>query len=86
MAISARIPSTQRTTAQKGAAQKAEEVAKVLGDFAASLNSLDALNPPAREPLPTPRNWWRLQAGRFKKDPSFPEFVAQVQAARRHEG
>jgi len=31
----------------------------------------------------TPRNWWRLQAGRFKDDPTFADFVAQVQAARK---
>jgi hypothetical protein len=45
------------------------------------------LGPAIRKPAAaTPRNWWRLQAGRFKNDPTFPEFVAQVQAARRHEG
>lgn len=86
MATSTRKSSSRRPTAQQRAADKAEEVADVLRDFAASLQSLDALKPTAREALPTPRNWWRLQAGRFKKDPTFPDFVAQVQAARRHEG
>jgi hypothetical protein len=86
MATSTRKPSNRRPTAQKRAADKAEEVAKVLHSFAATLNSLDALNPPTRKALPNPRNWWRLQAGRFKDDPTFPDFVAQVQATRKREG
>jgi hypothetical protein len=81
-----RRSSPQLATAQKRAAQKAEEVARVLRAFAASLNSLDALKLAVRGQLPTPRNWWRLQAGRFKKDPTFPDFVSQIQAARRREG
>lgn len=72
--------------AQKLAAEKAEEAAKLLHSFAASLNSLDELTPPARQPSPTPRNWWKSQAGRFKDDPTFAEFVANVQAARKQEG
>jgi hypothetical protein len=36
--------------------------------------------------LPTPPNWWRVQAGRFKNDPTFADFVAQVQAIRKVEG
>ena len=35
---------------------------------------------------PEPRNWWRLQAGRFKDDLTFSDFVAKVQEARKHEG
>jgi hypothetical protein len=43
-------------------------------------------HPDGRQGHPvTPRNWWRLQAGRFKDDPTFDQFVAQVQAARKHE-
>ena len=33
--------------------------------------------------LTVTRNWQRLQAGKFKSDPTFPEFVAQVQTAKR---
>jgi hypothetical protein len=86
MATVTRKSSRKRPTAEKRAAQKAEEAAKVLHSFAASLNSLDQLKPAIRKPVPTSRNWWRLQSGRFKNDPTFPDFVAQVQAARRHEG
>jgi len=68
------------------AAEKAEEVAEALHLFAATLISLDGSSPAKRTPAPTPRNWWRLQAGRFKDDPTFPDFVAQVQAARKREG
>jgi hypothetical protein len=86
MATSSRKSQAGRASAQKRAAEKAEEVAAVLHSFAATLNSLDAVAPASRAPLPTPRNWWRLQAGRFKDDPTFSDFVAQVQAARKHEG
>jgi hypothetical protein len=86
MPTSVRKSPNRRATAQKRAADKAEEVAKALHSFAATLNSLDATNPATGRPVPTPRNWWRLQAGRFKGDATFPEFVAQVQAARRREG
>jgi hypothetical protein len=42
--------------------------------------------PDGRQGYPvTPRNWWRLQAGRFKDDPTFSEFVALVRAARSQE-
>jgi hypothetical protein len=86
MAASTRKSPTSRATAQKQAAEKAEEAARVLHSFAASLTNLDALTPAARAPIAIPRNWWRLQAGRFKDDPTFPDFVAQVQAARKREG
>jgi beta-phosphoglucomutase-like phosphatase (HAD superfamily) len=86
MATSTRKSSTDRSSAQKRAAEKAEEAAEVLHSFAATLNSLDALTPASRHRTPTPRNWWHLQAGRFKDDPTFPDFVTQVQAARRREG
>jgi len=61
-------------------------VAKVLHSFATTLKSLDELEPTTGTPAPTPRNWWRIQAGRFKNDPTFSDFVAQVQAARKREG
>jgi hypothetical protein len=86
MAVSLRKKSSKRASAQKRAAQKAEEVAKLLHSFAVTLMSLEAGTSASRTPTPTPRNWWRLQAGRFKDDPTFPDFVAQVQAARKHEG
>jgi hypothetical protein len=86
MATSTRKPPTKRSTPQKQAAEKAEEVAKALHSFAATLSLLDATKPAGRKAVATPRNWWRLQAGRFKDDPTFPDFVAQVQAARRNEG
>jgi hypothetical protein len=73
-----------RLTAQKRAAKKAEEVARLLHSFATALNNLDVS--PSKSQSPTPRNWWKLQAGRFSNDSSFDEFVAQVQAARRQEG
>jgi len=73
-----------RASAQKRAAEEVEEVAKALHSFAATLTSLDALTPAAR--AATKHHWWRLQAGRFRDDPTFPDFVAQVQAARKHEG
>ena len=85
MATVTRKSSASHLTPQKRAAQKAEEVAKVLQSFAATLNSLEASTPDSRTPAPMPGNWWRLQAGRFKDDPTFPDFVAQVQAARKHE-
>jgi hypothetical protein len=86
MATSTRKSQALRASAQKIAAQKAEEVAQVLHSFAATLNSLDELKPADRTPAPTPRNWWRVQAGRFKNDSTFSDFVAQVQAARKREG
>jgi hypothetical protein len=86
MATSTRKPPGNRASAQKLAALKAEEVAKVLHSFATTLKSLDELKPAKRTPVPTPHNWWRVQAGRFKNDPTFSDFVAQVQAARKREG
>jgi len=85
MPTSTKKLSNRRATAQKRAAAKAEEAAKVLHSLAVTLLSLDAFTPPGRMAPPTPRNWWRLQAGRFKDDPTFPDFVAQVQAARKCE-
>ena len=85
MATSTRKPRSQ-IIARKLAAEKAEEVARVLHSFAGSLKALDASSPETRKSAVTPRNWWRVQAGRFKDDPTFSEFVAQVQAARRAEG
>jgi hypothetical protein len=84
MPTATRKTPTSRATAQKRAAQKAEEVANVLHSFATALSNLDDSAPKSLKP--TPRNWWKLQAGRFKNDTSFSEFVAQVQAARRQEG
>jgi hypothetical protein len=84
MSIATRKSASRRATAQKRAAQKAEEVAKVLHSFATALNNLDDSTPKSLKP--SPRNWWKLQAGRFKNDSSFSDFVAQVQAARRQEG
>jgi len=43
----------------------------------------DLALPPANREQATPRNWWKLQAGRFKNDPTFAEFVGQVQIARK---
>lgn len=86
MAASARKSPTTPASAQKRAAEKAEEVAGVLHSFAATLISLDAVAPTHRTSTPTPRNWWHLQAGRFKGDPTFADFVARVQAARKREG
>jgi hypothetical protein len=86
MATTMRKPAARHATAQKLAAEKAEEAAKVLHSFAATLKSLDALTPPRDTRAPTPRNWWRMQAGRFNDDPTFGDFVAQVQAARKREG
>ena len=71
----------QTNAAGARAARQAEAVAKLLYSFAASLKSLNDLTPTA----PTPRDWWRTQAGRFKDDPSFPDFVAKVRAARKRE-
>ena len=85
MAATTRKPGAIRASAQKLAARKAEEAAKVLHSFAATLNSLDESSR-AATPTPTRRNWWKLQAGRFRDDPTFADFVAQVQAARKLEG
>jgi len=84
MAASTRKRSARRASPEKRAAKQAEELAKTLHSFAAALQSLASLGQP-ENPKPTPRNWWRLQAGRFKDDPTFAEFVAQVQAARKQE-
>jgi len=81
MSASTRKKSKPRTSPQTRAAREAEEVAKSLRAFAVTLNALDQ-NQPAK---PTPRNWWRKQAGRFAQDQTFPAFVAQVQAARKRE-
>jgi hypothetical protein len=86
MAIPLTKVSGIQARAQKRAAQKAEEAAEVLHSFAATLNSLGALPHRHRKTAATPRNWWRTQAGRFRNDPTFAEFVAQVQAARKREG
>jgi crotonobetainyl-CoA:carnitine CoA-transferase CaiB-like acyl-CoA transferase len=86
MAAITRKSPANRASAQKLAARKAEQVAKVLQSFAATLNSLDEPKQASRRPTLTARNWWKAQAGRFRDDPTFPEFVAQVQAARRREG
>jgi hypothetical protein len=83
MAVSAKKTPANRAAAQKLAARRAEELAKALHSFAGTLSALDTQDYAGRNP--TPRNWWRLQAGRFKSDPSFPEFVAEVQASRRRE-
>jgi hypothetical protein len=88
MATATRKSSTSRTSAQKRVAKEAEQVAKHLHSFAASLNSIDAsfIHGHGANPKPTPRNWWKLQAGRFKNDSTFADFVAEVQAARKQEG
>jgi hypothetical protein len=86
MAAITRKSPAKRASAQKLAARKAEQAAKVLQSFAATLNSLDEPKPTSRRPTLTPRNWWKTQPGRFREDPTFPEFVAQVQAARKREG
>jgi hypothetical protein len=83
MPTSTRKRSARQATAQKRAAEKAEQVAKHLHSFAATLLALDAFASPRRPSTPTPRNWWRLQSGRFKDDPTFADFVADVQAARK---
>ena len=86
MATLARKPSLRRPSAQKLAALKAEEAANVLHSLAATLNTLEQSDREGRSAIPTTRNWWRVQSGAFRDDPTFPEFVAQVQAARRREG
>jgi hypothetical protein len=83
MATILKKPST-RLTAQQRTARKAEEAAKVLHSFATALNSLSSTEPKSNRP--TPRNWWKVQAGRFKDDPTFSDFVAQIQSARKLEG
>jgi len=85
MGTSTRKPSKRPASAQARAAEKAEALAHLLQSFADSLLSLDVL-PKASNRAPTPRNWWRVQAGRFRDDPTFSDFVAGVQAARKHEG
>lgn len=85
MPTSAGKSSLRFKAARQRAARKAEQVGKLLQSFAADLNSLDE-STPAHRPVPTPRNWWHLQAGRFKDDSAFFDFVAQVQAARKREG
>ena len=81
-----RKSSVRRATAQKRAAEKAQEAADVLHSLASSLALLDSVTPVEGKPKPTPRNWWKLQAGRFKNDSTFSDFVAQVQASRKREG
>jgi hypothetical protein len=85
----AKIPSNrsaaQLRASRLRAAKKAEEAAKILHSFAGSLIELDSLGTASGTPSPTPRNWWRLQSGRFKNDPTFAAFVAQVQASRKQE-
>lgn len=71
-----------KAAARKRAGQEVEDLIKALQSFRAVLT--EQLKDAA--PSPTPRNWWQLQAGRFKDDPTFPEFVAQVQAARKRDG
>jgi hypothetical protein len=84
MAVTTRKSSSKQLTPQRRAAEKAEQVAKLLHSFAADLNGLDTRTNKRIEP--TPRNWWNLQSGRFKTDPTFADFVAQIQAARKQEG
>ncbi|HSU67869.1 MAG TPA: hypothetical protein VLJ39_13415 [Tepidisphaeraceae bacterium] len=86
MATTARKSAQKQQSAQKLAARKAEEAAAALHSFAATLAPLDIPQKAGRTPTPSPRNWWRVQAGRFKDDPTFADFVAEVQAARKHEG
>jgi hypothetical protein len=78
MARTATIPKSP----QRLAAKRAAELAEVLQAFAESLRTLDA-SVKLTSAQPTPRNWWRLQAGRFKEDPTFAGFVRQVQACRK---
>jgi hypothetical protein len=85
MANSIRRSSTRRKSAQKRAAELAEEAAKALRSFADSLKLLETAASNGGKQTPTPRNWWRVQAARFENDPTFGEFVARVQAARRQE-
>jgi hypothetical protein len=86
MPTPSRTGSRKRVSPQQRAARKAEEVAKLLHAFAATLTSLDATTARLDPTKPNPRSWWREQAGRFKDDPSFAAFVAKVQAARKSEG
>lgn len=83
MAASTRKPPASRATAQKLAARRAEEAARVLHSLAATLNSLDESTRAVHTATPTPRNWWKVQAGRFGDDPTFADFVAEVKAARK---
>jgi hypothetical protein len=85
MATTLKKSPSRRASAQKRAAREAEQVAKVLHSFAATLIALEEVAAARAKPAPTPRNWWRLQAGRFKDDSSFPRFAAQVQAARKED-
>jgi hypothetical protein len=86
MATVTRKASPSVATARKRAAARAEEAAKALHSLATTLTSLDALTHASRTPTVTPRNWWRLHAGRFRHDPTFYDFVGEVQAARKREG
>jgi hypothetical protein len=83
---SVRSASGRGVSAQKRAAAKAEEAAKILHTFATTLNSLNEVKRASHTPTVTSRNWWKIQGGRFREDPTFNEFVAQVQAARKREG
>jgi hypothetical protein len=86
MAASTGKLASKAASAQKRAARQAEAAAKVLHSLASSLNSLHDSNRAIRKPAVTPRNWWKVQAGRFRDDPTFAEFVSQVRAARKREG
>jgi hypothetical protein len=85
MAATVKPSSRKPTSARKRAAREAEQAARVLHSFAASLMSMEKQMAAAAKPTPTPRNWWRLQAGRFKDDPSFAHFAAQVRASRKED-
>ena len=86
MATFARKRPARSASAQKLAALKAEEAANVLHSLATTLNTLEQSSRANQRPIATSRNWWKLQSGAFRDDPTFPEFVAQVQAARKREG
>lgn len=82
MTIAAQHDSATPRTPEELAADRAAELAELLRSFAESLRSLDVSAKQAGERDVTPRNWWRLQAGRFADDPTFEDFVREVQAAR----
>ena len=84
--MAASVPNVPTTnpSPEKLVAERAEEVATVLKSFAASLKTLNAANPTSAKPAQ--EKWWRTQAGRFEDDPTFADFVADVQAARKREG
>jgi hypothetical protein len=84
MASTTRKTPAKRGAAERRAAKVAEELADALHSFATTLRALETSA--VAKAKPTPRNWWRTQVGRFDDDPTFPEFVARVRAARRKEG